>query len=268
VTPIVVCGAAGRMGRALVALIAAEPGARLAGAIEAAGHPALGRDAGEVAGAGPLGVAIGAAYAPAAESVTLDFTTPAAALAQLEAAAAAGAAIVVGTTGFTPDERARAEALARRTRTVLAPNMSAGVTVLESLVAAAARALGPGFDVEIVEVHHRLKRDAPSGTALRLGEVAARARGAALEGRARFGREGHPGPRTDEEIGILGARGGDAVGDHTVLFLGAGERLELTHRAQSRDCLARGALRAALWVAGRPPGLYTMRDVLGLPPGG
>jgi 4-hydroxy-tetrahydrodipicolinate reductase len=263
-TPIVVCGAAGRMGRLLIQLTAADPRTALAGAVEAPGHATLGRDAGEVAGIEPLGIRVAATYAPAPESVTLDFSAPAAALAHLETAAAAGAAIVIGTTGLSAEERRRAEALARRTRTVIAPNMSVGVAVLERLVATAATALGPAFDVEIAEVHHRLKRDAPSGTALRLGEVAADAQGTPLAGRARFGREGEPGPRTDAEIGILGLRGGDVVGDHTVYFLGAGERLELTHRAQSRECLARGALRAALWLPAQPPGLYTMRDVLGL----
>jgi 4-hydroxy-tetrahydrodipicolinate reductase len=263
-TPIVVCGAAGRMGRLLIKLTAADPHATLAGAVEAPGHAALGRDAGEVAGIEPLGIRVAATYAPAPESVTLDFSAPAAALAHLEIAAAVGAAIVIGTTGLSAEERRRAEALARQTRTVIAPNMSVGVAVLERLVATAATALGPAFDVEIAEVHHRLKRDAPSGTALRLGEVAADAQGTPLAGRARFGREGEPGPRTDAEIGILGLRGGDVVGDHTVYFLGAGERLELTHRAQSRECLARGALRAALWLPAQPPGLYTMRDVLGL----
>jgi 4-hydroxy-tetrahydrodipicolinate reductase len=250
-TPIVVCGGAGRMGRLLVQLTAAEPGARLLAAVEVPGHPAIGRDAGEVAGIAPLGVRITDTYAPTSESVTLDFTAPAAALAHLEAAAGAGA---LGC----------ADTVARRTRAVIAPNMSIGVTVLERLIATATQALGPGFDVEIVEIHHRLKRDAPSGTALRLAEIAAEAQGTPLATRARFGREGEPGPRTDAEIGVLGVRGGDAIGDHTVYFLGAGERLELTHRAQSRACLARGALRAALWLVAQPPGLYTMRDVLGL----
>lgn len=261
--PIVVCGAAGRMGQMIIRLVAAEPRTRLAAAVEAPGHTAIGRDAGEIAGCGSLDVAITDTYAPPAGSVTLDFTAPAAALAHLETAAAAGAAIVVGTTGFSATERDRAEALGRKTRAVIAPNMSVGVNVLERLVATATKALG-GFDIEVVEVHHRLKRDAPSGTALRLGEVAAEAQGSPLAGRTRFGREGEPGPRTDTEIGILGVRGGDAIGDHTVYFLGAGERLELTHRAQSRECLAQGALRAALWLAGQKPGLYTMRDVLGL----
>jgi 4-hydroxy-tetrahydrodipicolinate reductase len=147
---------------------------------------------------------------------------------------------------------------------VIAPNMSVAVTVLERLIATAAQALGPTFDVEIVEVHHRLKRDAPSGTALHFGEIVAAAQGTSLTGRARFGRAGEPGPRSDTEIGILGVRGGDAVGDHTVYFLGPSERLELTHRAQSRECLASGAMRAALWLVAQPLGLYTMRDVLGL----
>ena len=262
-TAIVVCGAAGRMGQLCVRLVAAEPGARLTAAVEAPGHPALGRDAGEVAGLPALGVPLTADFAPTAADVVLDFTAPAAALAHIAGAAAAGAAIVVGTTGFSAEERARAEGLARRTRAVIAPNMSVGVNVLDGLVAAATRALA-GFDVEVVEIHHRQKRDAPSGTALKLAETAAAARGGTLAERARFGRDGEPGPRTDAEIGVLAVRGGDAVGDHTVLFLGPGERLELTHRAQSRECLARGALRAALWVATQPVGLYTMRDVLDL----
>lgn len=263
-TPIVVCGAAGRMGRLLVRLVLEEPSATLAAAVEAPGNPALGRDAGELAGVGAAGVPVVDRYAPTKDSVTLDFTAPAAALVHLETAAAAGAAIVVGTTGFTPDERARAAALAARTRAVIAPNMSVGVAVLERLVDQAVRALGPSFDVEVVEIHHKLKRDAPSGTALRLAELAAEAQGAPLRGRALFGREGEPGPRKTEELGVLALRGGDVVGDHTVYFLGAGERIELTHRAQSRDCLARGALRAALWLANQPAGVYGMRQVLGL----
>lgn len=263
-TPIVVCGAAGRMGRLLVQLVLEEPTATLAGAVEAPEHPALGRDAGEVAGLAAAGVRLVDHYAPSADSVTLDFTAPTAALHHLEVAAAAGAAIVVGTTGFTADERARAHALAARTRAVIAPNMSAGVAVLERLIEAAVPALGPAFDVEVVEIHHKLKRDAPSGTALRLGEVAANAQGAPLQGRGVFGREGWPGARKAAELGVLAVRGGDVVGDHTVYLLGPGERLELTHRAQSRECLARGGLRAALWLVTQRPGVYGMRDVLGL----
>jgi len=263
-TPIVVCGAAGRMGKLLVQLVLAEPRARLVGAVEMAGHPSIGRDAGEIAGVGAAGVPVVEGYAPPADSVTLDFTAPAAALAHLEVAAAARAAIVVGTTGFTAEERAHAEALAARTRTVIAPNLSVGVAVLERVVESAVNALGPDFDVEVVEIHHRLKRDAPSGTALKLAEVAAAAQGAPLAGRAVFGREGQPGPRAARELGVLGLRGADVVRAHTVYLLGAGERLELTHRAQSRECLARGGLRAALWLASQPVGVYAMRDVLGL----
>jgi 4-hydroxy-tetrahydrodipicolinate reductase len=252
------------MGRLLVQLVLEEPTATLVGAVEAPGHAALGRDAGEIAGLAPAGVPIVDRYAPPADSVTLDFTAPAAALRHVEIAAAAGAAIVVGTTGFTPEERTRAEKAAARTRAVIAPNMSVGVAVLERLIESAVGALGPSFDVEIVEIHHRLKRDAPSGTALRLAEVAAAAQSTPLGGRATFGREGQPGPRKPEELGVLAVRGGDVVGDHTVFLLGSGERLELTHRAQSRECLARGGLRAALWLASQQPGLYTMRNVLGL----
>jgi 4-hydroxy-tetrahydrodipicolinate reductase len=265
VTDVIVCGAAGRMGQLIIRLLAAEPHARLVGAVEAPGHTALGADAGTTCGIAPLGVTVAETYAPTATTVTLDFTAPAAALAHIEQAAAAGGALVVGTTGFDADERARAEALARRTRAVIAPNMSIGITVLDSLVAAATKALGTTFDIEVVEIHHRLKRDAPSGTALKLGETAAAARGGSLRAQARFGREGEPGPRTDDEIGVFGVRGGDAIGDHTVYLIGAGERLELTHRAQSRECLAAGAVRAALWVAEQPVGLYSMRDVLALP---
>jgi 4-hydroxy-tetrahydrodipicolinate reductase len=264
VTPIVVCGVAGRMGRLLVQLVLDEPTATLAAAVEAPGHPALGRDAGEVAGVAASGVAIVDRYAPPRDSVTLDFTAPAAALHHLEVAADVGAAIVVGTTGFTADERARAAAFAARTRAVIAPNMSVGVAVLERLIEQAVVALGPAFDVEVVEIHHKLKRDAPSGTALRLAEVAADAQGTPLRGRGIFGREGEPGPRKASELGVLAVRGGDVIGDHTAYFLGAGERLELTHRAQSRECLARGGLRAALWLATQKPGVYGMRDVLGL----
>lgn len=263
-TAIVVCGAAGRMGRLLVQLVLEEPNATLAAAVEAPGHPAIGRDAGEVAGLPAAGVTITDRYAPSADSVTLDFTSPAATLAHLAIAAEVGAGIVVGTTGLSAEERARAEALAAKTRAVIAPNMSVGVAVLERLIESAVRALGPSFDVEIAEIHHRLKKDSPSGTALKLAEVAAEAQGRPLAGRAVFGREGQIGARKQEELGVFGIRGGDVVGDHTVYLFGAGERLELTHRSQSRECLARGGLRAALWLAHQKPGVYGMRDVLGL----
>jgi 4-hydroxy-tetrahydrodipicolinate reductase len=265
-TKMIVCGAAGRMGRTLIQLIAAHPEARLHAAVEQAGHEAVGRDAGELAAVGKLGVTVSDdhASAAAADTVTLDFTSAAAAVEHLRSAATAGAAIVIGTTGFDDAQQEAIAALAPRTRCVIAPNMSVGVNVLLTLVGAAARVLGDDFDPEIVEIHHRLKVDAPSGTALALGRAVAAALGRDLRSDARFGREGIVGRREQREIGVMALRGGDVVGDHTVLFAGLGERLELTHRAQSRDCLARGALRAALWVESKPPGRYDMMDVLGL----
>jgi 4-hydroxy-tetrahydrodipicolinate reductase len=264
---LVVCGAAGRMGRLIVELVRSSPEAVLAAAVEAEGHPAVGRDAGEVAGGAPLGVAIGADYAAAAapDTVTLDFTVAPAALAHLRVAADKGAAIVVGTTGFTPNEAREAQALAEKTRAIIAANMSAGVNVLLKLVADAARLLGPSFDPEISEIHHRLKVDAPSGTAVALARAIAGPTGRNVEKTCVSAREGMIGKRSDEEIGVMALRGGDIIGDHTVYFLGHGERLELTHRAQSRECLARGAVRAGVWLARQTkPGLYTMADVLGL----
>lgn len=264
--PLIVCGAAGRMGRAITALIAAQPGARLRAAIEAPGNPALGEDAGTLAGIAPLGVAVSDDYAAAATpgTVTLDFTAAPAAVAHLRIAAASGAGIVIGTTGFSPAETVELDELAARTRCVIAANMSVGVNVLLMLVEQAARVLGAGFDAEIVEMHHRLKVDAPSGTALALGRAAAAGLQRDFEASKRLSREGIVGARSDAEIGIVALRGGDVVGDHTVVFAGMGERIELTHRAHSRDCLARGAVRAGLWLAGKPVGRYSMRDVLGL----
>jgi 4-hydroxy-tetrahydrodipicolinate reductase len=264
-TRIAVVGAAGRMGRAIVRVIAETPAAALAAAVERAGAPELGGDAGTLAGVGALGVALDAKLPDAdAAEVWIDFSAPAAAVANARAAAAAGARLVVGTTGLGAAERDAIAAVAKQTAIVLAPNMSVGVNVLVQLVADAARALGPGFDIEIVEAHHRAKRDAPSGTALRLAEALAEATNRDLGRTARYERHGDIGPRTAEEIGIQTIRGGDVVGDHTVFFLGNGERLELTHRASSRDTFARGAVRAALWLAGRGPGLHDMGAVLGL----
>ncbi len=264
--PIIVCGAAGRMGRLLVALAREDARLRVAGAVEAAGHAAVGRDAGEVAGGAALGVRVGDDLAAVCrgELVVLDFTAPAATLAHARVAAERGAGLVIGTTGLDGGQERALAALAARTRTVFAPNMSVGVTVLTELVSLAARLLDASFEAEVVELHHHAKKDAPSGTALALGRAVAAARGLAFERARRLAREGQVGERPRDEIGIVGLRAGDAVGDHTVVFGGLGERLELVHRAQSRDGLARGALRAALWVAGRPPGLYSMRDVLGL----
>jgi 4-hydroxy-tetrahydrodipicolinate reductase len=253
------------MGRLIVALAARDPAHKLVGAVEAPGTPAVGADAGEVAGVGALGIRIGADYAAIArpDTVTLDFTNAAASLGHLEAACAAGAAIVIGSTGFSAEQERRAREIARRTRCVIAPNMSVGVNVLTKIVEEVAAIL-PDFDAEVLEIHHRTKVDAPSGTALALGRAIAAARKQDFASNAVFGREGITGVRPPEKIAVLALRAGDAVGDHTVIFGGQGERLELTHRAQSRESLARGAMRAAGWLEVQKPGLYTMRDVLGL----
>ncbi len=262
---LIVAGAAGRMGRMLIQLIAREPAHKLVGALEAKGVPAVGHDAGEPAGVGSLGVKITDDYASIArpDTVTLDFTTAAASLEHLEVAAKNSAAIVIGSTGFTPEMDKRARELAPRTRTVIAPNMSVGVNVLTRIVAEVAAILRD-FDAEVLEIHHRTKIDAPSGTALSLARAIAEARGQDLSAQAVYGREGVTGVRPAGQIAVLAMRAGDAVGDHTVIFGGQGERLELIHRAQSRESLARGAIRAAGWLAEKKPGLYAMRDVLGL----
>jgi 4-hydroxy-tetrahydrodipicolinate reductase len=262
----VICGAAGRMGKLLISLVHENPETRLVGAVEAEQHPAIGKDAGEVAGIGAVGVKLTADYAAVAapDTVTLDFTVAEAALAHLRTAVAKGAAIVIGTTGFSAEQRVEAERIAPQTRSLIAPNMSVGVNVLMKVVADVARILQEGFDPEIVEIHHRFKVDAPSGTALALGRAIAEAQGRDFDRHATLARQGITGQRQNDEIGIMALRGGDVVGDHTVIFAGFAERLELTHRAQSRECLARGALRAALWLPHQPPGLYSMRDVLGL----
>ncbi len=263
---LVVCGAAGRMGRMLVELAATTSGLRVAGAVEAAGHAAIGQDAGTVAGTGALGVAIGADLRAVCrrEHVVVDFTIPAATLEHARDAAACGAGLVIGTTGLSPEQDRELRQTAATTRAVIAANYSVGITVLLELVGRAATLLGDGFDAEVVEVHHHHKVDAPSGTALALGRAVAAARGQDFDAVKTLAREGIVGARRPGEIGVVGLRAGDVVGDHTVLFGGVGERVELAHRAQSRACLARGALRAAAWVAGRPPGVYAMRDVLGL----
>jgi len=262
---IAILGAGGRMGGNLVRAVMDTPGAKLGAAVEREGHPFLGQDAGQLAGAGPSGVVIRAALPTRAESVVwIDFSSPEATLVHARAAADLGVALVAGTTGLNGDQKAELGALAKRIPLVFAPNMSVGVNVLLKLVAEAARLLGPAYDLEIVETHHRMKRDAPSGTALGLAQALAEATGRDLGKTARYARQGDVGPRTNEEIGMQTLRGGDVVGDHTVHFLGLGDRVEITHRASSRETFARGAVRAALWLVGRPAGLYDMRDVLGL----
>ena len=267
-TPVVVCGAAGRMGRTLLRLVMQHPELHLHAAIEEKGHPSVGDDAGRVAGLDRLGVTIGDEYVASitAETVTLDFSTAPASVEHLRAATQRGAAIVIGTTGYSDSEQREIDRLAPHTRCVVAPNMSVGVNVLLRLVAAAATALGEDFDAEIVELHHRMKVDAPSGTALALGRSVAEALGRDFQTSVQAARQGVIGQRPRHEIGIMALRGGDIVGDHTVVFAGMGERLELTHRAHSRECLARGAIRAAAWVVSQPVGHYSMTDVLGLTP--
>jgi 4-hydroxy-tetrahydrodipicolinate reductase len=263
---VTVAGAAGRMGSRVVACLAEAPDLRLAAAIEAPGHPRQGADAGEVAGLPRLDVPItgDAAAALVRDRVLIEFSTPEASLAHLRLVAERGARAVIGTTGFTPAQRGEIDRLATRAAIMLAPNMSVGVTLALRVLALMAKTLGDDYDVEITEIHHRWKKDAPSGTALRMAEVIAEALGRDLASCAVYGRQGTPGERTQKEIGILSLRSSDVVGEHTVVFGTPGERLELTHRAHSRDTFARGAVRAARFVAGRPPGLYTMQDVLGL----
>ena len=263
---IVVCGAAGRMGRMIIGLAAESPDARVAGAIESPGHPAIGQDAGALAGVAAIGVPVTDTLAAVClpDRIVIDFTVPAATLPHAKAAAAAGAGLVIGTTGFTPDEDHELRRVAGGTRSVIAANYSVGVTVLLELVGQATKLLGPGFDAEIVELHHHHKKDAPSGTGLALGRAVAAARGQDFDTVKTLAREGLVGARGPDEIGVVGLRAGDAIGDHTVILGGVGERVELIHRAQSRSCLASGALRAATWVATRPAGVYAMRDVLGL----
>jgi len=265
-TAVIVAGAAGRMGGLIIQAVLDTRGLTLAGAYERPDHPDIGRDAGLVAGLGEIGVPLQGALEQVIEAgeVIIDFSLPPATMSNLEMAAPAGRAMVIGTTGFNPDELARIKTLALDTRVVLAPNMSVGVNLLFEVVGEVARILGPDYDLEIVEAHHRMKKDAPSGTAVRLAEVLAEATGRRLADSAVYGRQGIIGQRRSDEIGVLAVRAGDIVGEHTVLFGGIGERIEITHRAHSRDTFARGAVRAAAWIVDQEPGLYDMQDVLGL----
>lgn len=257
---VAVPGAAGKMGRMVIAAVAERAAdARVAAALERTGHPGLGQ---EVAPGVTIGDDVAAALA--ASDVVVDFTAPAASAALAAAAAERGVACVIGTTGLDADARGAIERASQRVPIVLAPNFSLGVNLLLGLVEQAARALGPEFDLEIVELHHRAKRDAPSGTAIAIAEALARGRGRSLDDVKRYAREGDVGPRPPGEIGVVAVRGGDVVGEHTAYFLGPEERIELTHRAGSRAIFARGAVHAALWVVGKPPRLYSMRDVLGV----
>lgn len=263
----VVTGAAGRMGGQVIRTLAATEGFALVGATERPGF-AAGSDAGTLAGLPPLGVPVrddlAAALEGAKAQVVIDFTSPSASVQHARVCAEKGVALVIGSTGFTAEAREEVEAAARRIPVVLSPNMAVGVNAMFELTRLAARILGSAFDVEIVEMHHRKKKDAPSGTAVRLAEVAARELGLDPRVDLAYARQGMIGERPARQIGVQTLRGGDVVGEHTVHFVGEGERLEITHRAASREQFARGALRAARWVLGRPVGLYEMRHVLGL----
>lgn len=259
---VTVCGALGRMGRSIIQAVLNRPELMtLSGVLERPGHPQIGQNIGPLVGAAGTDLKLAENLA-AGSDVYIDFTAVESSLSYLDQAAALGLAGVIGTTGFSPEQKERLAETGRKIPVLWAPNMSIGVNALYQIVAAVAKMLGPDFDVEIVEAHHRLKKDAPSGTALKLYETIARARNLDPAKSRVTGRDGQVGERTKDEIGVLALRGGDIVGDHTIYFCGQGERLEVTHRAQSRDTFAEGAARAALWLAGRAPGLYNFDDTM------
>jgi 4-hydroxy-tetrahydrodipicolinate reductase len=263
---VVVAGVGGRMGRMLIHAIAASKGLTLSGAVDAPDSAVIGRDAGELAGLGANGIKIVGDPAPLLQAADglIEFTTPAATLALAELTAAAGIVHVIGTTGHSAEEEAAIGQAAKRAIIVKSGNMSLGVNLLAALVKRVAKALDEDYDIEIVEMHHNKKIDAPSGTALMLGHAAADGRGVDLKARSVRGRDGVTGARRAGDIGFASLRGGTVVGEHSVIFAGPGERVELAHRAEDRMIFARGALHAALWARGKKPSLYTMADVLGL----
>lgn len=263
-TRVVVAGAGGRMGARIISQITSGEDMTLSGALEREGFSGLGDDAGQAAGVGPLGVLFTSDASSLEGDVIISFAIPEASLAHARLSAEKGMGIVIGTTGFSPAE---SEALVRIGETipcVHAPNMSVGVNAAFRLIEEAARLLGDGYDVEVLETHHNQKIDAPSGTAVRMGEILARALGRDYPGDAVFHREGETGKRPKKAIGMQTLRGGDVAGEHTVYFFGQGERIEITHRATTRDNFAAGATRAARWVIGQKPGVYDMSDVLGI----
>ncbi|MFT4096226.1 MAG: 4-hydroxy-tetrahydrodipicolinate reductase [Rhodoblastus sp.] len=263
---LVVMGAGGRMGRALVKAITEADGVTVCAALERAGSPSLGKDAGELAGVGPLGVPVteDALQAVLHAEGIVDFTAPAATIELAALAAQARIAHIIGTTGLSEDDLGKIAAAARHAPIVRSGNMSLGVNVLAVLVQKAAAALGPDWDIEILEMHHRMKVDAPSGTALLLGEAAARGRQINLAEHSVRSRDGHTGARKTGDIGFATLRGGSVIGEHSVMLATSGERITLSHHAEDRSLFANGAIRAALWAHGRKPGLYSMLDVLGL----
>ncbi|HJT51147.1 MAG TPA: 4-hydroxy-tetrahydrodipicolinate reductase [Nitrosospira sp.] len=262
---IAIAGSSGRMGRALLEAVERAPDMRVGAALERTGSPYLGKDAGELIGA-PCGVAINDDVAGALDGsdVLIDFTRPEGTLAHLVFCRAKGMKMVIGTTGFSADQKEELQAAAREIPIVFAPNMSVGVNITLKLLEMSARVLNEDYDIEIIEAHHRHKVDAPSGTALLMGEVVARALGKNLSEVAIYSREGHTGERVPGAIGFATIRGGDIVGDHTVMFAGTGERIEISHKASSRATFAQGALRAARFLGNKQSGLFDMQDVLGL----
>lgn len=263
---VIVAGVGGRMGSRIAQLVLEAEDLTLSGAFERAHHPLIGQDVGECLGRGTLGIPVASGLESIIDNgdVVIDFTGPEASMEHLRLAAERSKPMVIGSTGFSPGQGEEIRTLCTSLPCVLAPNMSVGINVLLKVVGDVARILGEGFDIEIVEVHHNLKKDAPSGTALKLAQVLAQARSLNLEQAAVYQRKGIIGERRPQEIGIQTLRAGDIIGEHTVLFGGMGERIEITHRAHSRDTFARGALRAARWVIRQSNGLYDMQDVLGL----
>ena len=263
---VVIAGAGGRMGRTLIHAVAASKGLALAGAVEAPGAAVIGRDAGELAGLGPNGVKVTSDVVPLLKQADglIEFVVPAATLALTELTSAAGLVHIIGTTGHSAEEDAVIAKAAGRARIVKSGNFSMGVNLLAALTKRVAKTLNEDYDIEILEMHHNKKIDAPSGTALMLGRAAAAGRGIDLAQRSERGRDGMTGARTPGDIGFASLRGGTVVGEHTVTFAGPSERVELTHRAEDRMIFARGALHAALWARTQKPGLYSMADVLGL----
>jgi 4-hydroxy-tetrahydrodipicolinate reductase len=253
------------MGQMLLKLLINAPGVLVVGGIERRGSHVLGRDLGALAGVEPLGITISDNPEPLFDQadVVVDFTSPSATALHAGIAAKCGTAHVIGTTGIDSDQQAVIARAAQKVPVVMASNMSLGINLLEQVVEEVSRILDTDWDIEIVEIHHRHKVDAPSGTALMLGEAAARGRNVQLRRVARRGRDGQTGPRVKGEIGFAALRGGDVVGDHTVIFAADGERIEITHKASNREIFARGAVKAVLWAAGKSPGLYSMKDVLG-----
>lgn len=265
-TRIIVAGASGRMGSRIIALSREYSELKLVGAFEKKGHEKVGGDVGIIAGIGETGVKVSDRLEDIIENgdVVIDFTTPISTKGIVRLSSQYGKAMVIGTTGISKDDMKEMEALMKSIPCVMASNMSTGVNLLLRVLQDIAKVLGDEYDIEIIEAHHRLKKDAPSGTALKMAQVIADATKRNLDEVAVYARKGIIGERTKKEIGIQTIRAGDIVGEHTVIFGGLGERIEITHKVSSRDTFARGALRAALWISGKPAGLYDMQDVLGL----